>query len=97
MQKAAAPQRLRAIGQAASAHIQPERRARVTPALRSKPLGLTGTVQERNRSSSRAGFLRNKESTRQLHAHPRNSHHRIPENVRASGSPATASRSAARS
>ncbi|MFJ8364503.1 hypothetical protein [Streptomyces sp. NPDC093984] len=79
----AAAQRLRAIDKAAFAHIQSGRRARITPALRSKLLrGLTGTVQERNRSGSRAGFLLDEESTRLLRAHPRNSHYRIPENVR---------------
>ncbi|MFZ4246621.1 hypothetical protein ACOZDF_15075 [Streptomyces griseoincarnatus] len=79
----AAAQRLRAIDKAAFAHIQSGRRARITPALRPKLLrGLTGTVQERNRTGSRAGFLLDEESTRQLRAHPRNSHYRLPENVR---------------
>jgi hypothetical protein len=79
----AAAQRLRAIDKAAFAHIQSGRRARITPALRSKLLrGLTGTVQERNRTGRRAGFLLDEESTRQLRVHPRNSHYRIPDNVR---------------
>ncbi|MGP4089564.1 hypothetical protein [Streptomyces sp. KR55] len=79
----AAAQRLRAIDKAAFAHIQSGRRARITPAVRSKLLrGLTGTVQERNRTGSRAGFLLDEESTRQLRAHPRNSYYHIPENVR---------------
>ncbi|MFC9932332.1 hypothetical protein [Streptomyces sp. NPDC127190] len=79
----AAAQRLRAVDKAAFAQIQAGRRARITPALRSKLLrGLTGTVQERNRAGTRAGFLLDEESTRLLRAHPRNSHYRIPENVR---------------
>jgi hypothetical protein len=79
----AAAQRLRAIDKAAFAHIQSGRRARITPAVRSKLLrGLTGTVQERSRTGSRAGFLLDEESTRLLRAHPRNSHYRIAESVR---------------
>ncbi|MFC0843439.1 hypothetical protein ACFH04_06785 [Streptomyces noboritoensis] len=79
----AAAQRLRAIDKAAFARIQSGRRARITPALRSKLLrGKTGTVQERNRTGTRAGFLLDEESTRQLRADPRNSHYRVPENVR---------------
>ncbi|MFJ8142634.1 hypothetical protein [Streptomyces sp. NPDC096013] len=79
----AAVQRLRGIDKAAFARIQSGRRARITPSVRSKLLrGLTGTVQERNRTGTRAGFLLDEESTRQLRDHPRNSHYRIPENVR---------------
>lgn len=44
--------------------------------------GLTGTVQERNRTGSRAGFLLDEESTRLLRSDPRNNRYRIPESTR---------------
>ncbi|MFF9171852.1 hypothetical protein ACF1AY_35790 [Streptomyces sp. NPDC014776] len=79
----AAAQRLRVIDKATFARIQPGRRARITPALRSKKLrGLTGTVLDRSRSGSRVAFLLDEESTGKLREQTRYSTYRIPENVR---------------
>ncbi|MFE4579709.1 hypothetical protein [Streptomyces chartreusis] len=74
----AAAHRLRAIDKEAFAGIQPGSRARITDGLRPAVLRrLTGTVQNRNRTGSRAGFLLDEESTRRLREDPRNKY-RIP-------------------
>ncbi|WP_435218765.1 hypothetical protein [Streptomyces sp. bgisy034] len=74
----AAAQRLRAIDKEASAGIQAGSRARITDDLRPAVLRrLTGTVQNRNRTGSRAGLLLDEESTRRLREDPRNKY-RIP-------------------
>ncbi|WP_455362338.1 hypothetical protein [Streptomyces sp. SYSU K21746] len=60
----------------------PGRRARINDSLRLAFLRrLTGTVQERNRTGSRAGFLLDVESTRLLRNNPRNNRYRIPEDT----------------
>ncbi|MFJ8158519.1 hypothetical protein [Streptomyces sp. NPDC094468] len=43
--------------------------------------GLTGTVQERNRTGTRAGFLLDETSTKRLRAHPNNTRYSVPEGV----------------
>ncbi|MFJ9752436.1 hypothetical protein [Streptomyces chartreusis] len=74
----AAAHRLRAIDKEAFAGIQAGSRARITDDLRPAVLRrLTGTVQNRNRTGSRAGFLLDEESTRRLREDPRNKY-RIP-------------------
>ncbi|MEH0433918.1 hypothetical protein QBB34_48015 [Streptomyces stelliscabiei] len=65
--------RLSAIDKEAFKGIVAGRRARINDSLRPALLrGLTGTVQERNRTGSRAGFLLDEESTRILRRDPRN-------------------------
>lgn len=69
----ASAQRLRAIDKEAFAGLVAGRRARINDSLRPALLrGLTGTVQERNRTGSRAGFLLDEESTRILRRDPCN-------------------------
>jgi hypothetical protein len=83
----ASARRLRAIGKEAFAGLVAGRKARINESLRPALLrGLTGTVQERNRTGSRAGFLLDEESTRILRRDPRNGEpgkpkYRIPEDV----------------
>ncbi|KMS74270.1 hypothetical protein ACM01_15340 [Streptomyces viridochromogenes] len=78
----ASARRLQAIDKEAFAGILPGRRARITDSTNPAMLrGLTGTVQERNRSGSRAGFLLDEESTRILRRDPRNTKFRIPEDM----------------
>ncbi|MER5452982.1 hypothetical protein ABT052_46550 [Streptomyces sp. NPDC002766] len=75
--------RLSAIDKQASAGLVAGRRARIHESLRPALLrGLTGTVQERNRTGSRAGFLLDEESTRILRRDPRNTKYRIPEDTK---------------
>ncbi|WP_331751903.1 hypothetical protein OG713_46005 (plasmid) [Streptomyces sp. NBC_00723] len=79
----ASARRLRAIDKEASAGLVAGRRARINDSLRPALLrGLTGTVQERNRTGSRAGFLLDEESTRILRRDPRNTRYRIPEDMK---------------
>lgn len=84
----ASARRLRAIDKEASAGLVAGRRARINESLRPALLrGLTGTVQERNRTGSRAGFLLDEESTRMLRRDPRNGEpgkpkYRIPDDMR---------------
>ncbi|GHC88535.1 hypothetical protein [Streptomyces flavofungini] len=60
----AAAQRLRELDKAAYDGVIPGRRARTTDTLSPAVLrGLTGTVQERNRTGTRAGFLLDEAST----------------------------------
>ncbi|MET7693849.1 hypothetical protein ABZT06_38790 [Streptomyces sp. NPDC005483] len=79
--------RLTAIDKEAFAGIVAGRRARLNDTLRPALLrGLTGTVQERNRTRTRAGFLLDEESTRRLRTDPRNGEpgrpkYRIPEDM----------------
>ncbi|MFR0367675.1 hypothetical protein [Streptomyces sp. MCC20] len=74
--------RLSAIDKEAFAGLVAGRRARINESLRPALLrGLTGTVQERNRTGSRAGFLLDEESTRILRRDPRNTKYRIPEDM----------------
>ncbi|MGW7570755.1 hypothetical protein ACWGJV_31345 [Streptomyces tendae] len=74
--------RLSAIDKEAFAGLVAGRRARINESLRPALLrGLTGTVQERNRTGSRAGFLLDEESTRILRRNPRNTKYRIPEDM----------------
>ncbi|MFF7452212.1 MULTISPECIES: hypothetical protein [unclassified Streptomyces] len=69
----ASARRLRAIDKEAFAGLVAGSRARINHSLRPALLrGLTGTVQERNRTGSRAGFLLDEESTRILRRDPRN-------------------------
>ncbi|MFE8018257.1 hypothetical protein ACFU3O_36690 [Streptomyces antibioticus] len=83
----AAAQRLGAIDKAALAGVVAGRRARINESLRPALLrGLTGTVQERNRTGTRAGFLLDEQSTRILRRDPRNGQpgkpkYRIPEDM----------------
>ncbi|WP_314223671.1 hypothetical protein [Streptomyces zaehneri] len=83
----ASARRLRAIDKEAFAGLVAGRKARINESLRPALLrGLTGTVQERNRTGSRAGFLLDEESTRILRRDPRNGlpgkpKYRIPEDV----------------
>ncbi|MFD6285394.1 hypothetical protein [Streptomyces sp. NPDC060205] len=92
----ASAQQLRAIDKEAFTGIVAGRRARINDSLRPALLrGLTGTVQERNRTGSRAGFLLDEESTRILRRDPRNTKYRIPEDTkrfrtRAAASPSPA-------
>ncbi|MGP4014096.1 hypothetical protein [Streptomyces sp. 4N124] len=75
----ASARRLHTIDKEAFAGIVAGRRARINDSLRPALLrGLTGTVQERNRTGSRAGFLLDEESTRILRRDPRNTKYRIP-------------------
>ncbi|MFD7708616.1 hypothetical protein [Streptomyces sp. NPDC059786] len=80
--------RLRELDKAAFAGIMPGRKARITDSLRPALLrGLTGTVQERNRTGTRAGFILDEESTQRLRTHPRNGEpgkprYRIPEDTK---------------
>ncbi|MFC7309016.1 hypothetical protein ACFQVC_33025 [Streptomyces monticola] len=79
----ASAQRLRVLDKKAFAGIVAGRRARISESLRPSMLrGLTGTVQERNRTGSRAGFLLDEESTRLLRRDPRNTRYPVPEEVR---------------
>ncbi|MDA5147457.1 hypothetical protein PEM37_38800 [Streptomyces sp. AD681] len=79
--------RLSAIDKEAFTGLVAGRRARINESLRPALLrGLTGTVQERNRTGSRAGFLLDEESTRILRRDPRNGlpgkpKYRIPEDM----------------
>ncbi|WP_327591457.1 hypothetical protein [Streptomyces chartreusis] len=74
----AAARRLRVIDKEAFAGIQNGSRARSTDDLRPAVLRrLSGTVLNRNRTGSRAGFLLDEESTRRLREDPRNKY-RIP-------------------
>lgn len=74
--------RLSAVDKEAFAGLVAGRRARINDSLRPAPLrGLTGTVQERNRTGSRAHFLLDEESTRTLRRDPRNTRYRIPEDT----------------
>ncbi|GAA3592418.1 hypothetical protein [Streptomyces osmaniensis] len=74
----AAARRLRVIDKEAFAGIQNGSRARITDDLRPAVLRrLSGTVLNRNRTGSRAGFLLDEESTRRLREDPRNKY-RIP-------------------
>ncbi|MGV9897281.1 hypothetical protein [Streptomyces tendae] len=74
--------RLSAIDKDAVTGIVAGRRARISETLRPALLrGLTGTVQERNRTGSRAGFLLDEESTRILRRDPRNTKYRVPEDM----------------
>jgi hypothetical protein len=74
--------RLSAIDKEAFAGLVAGRKARINESLRPALLrGLTGTVQERNRTGSRAGFLLDEESTRILRRDPRNTKYRIPEDM----------------
>ncbi|MFF0706251.1 hypothetical protein ACFYVC_38730 [Streptomyces tendae] len=74
--------RLSAIDKEAVTGIVAGRRARISETLRPALLrGLTGTVQERNRTGSRAGFLLDEESTRILRRDPRNTKYRVPEDM----------------
>ncbi|WP_328499607.1 hypothetical protein OG828_49275 [Streptomyces sp. NBC_00457] len=78
----ASARRLRAIDKEAFAGLVAGRRARINESLRPALLrGLTGTVQERNRTGTRAGFLLDEESTRILRRDPRNTKYRIPEDM----------------
>ncbi|AZP14715.1 hypothetical protein EJC51_47455 [Streptomyces aquilus] len=78
----ASAQRLTAIDKEAFAGLVAGRKARINDSLRPAVLrGLTGTVQERNRTNSRAGFLLDEESTRTLRRDPRNTRYRIPEDT----------------
>ncbi|MFF2217576.1 hypothetical protein [Streptomyces antibioticus] len=83
----AAALRLGAIDKAALAGVVAGRRARINESLRPALLrGLTGTVQERNRTGTRAGFLLDEQSTRILRRDPRNGEpgkpkYRIPEDM----------------
>ncbi|TLS45786.1 hypothetical protein FE633_13595 [Streptomyces montanus] len=84
----AAAQRLGELDKAAYAGVLPGRQARINDSLRPALLrGLTGTVQERNRTGSRAGFILDEESTQRLRTDPRNGEpgrpkYRIPEDTR---------------
>ncbi|MFD7877757.1 hypothetical protein ACFV5G_27280 [Streptomyces sp. NPDC059766] len=79
----AAAKRLGELDRVAYAGIVSGRRARNNDSLRPAFLRrLTGTVQERNRTGSRAGFLLDKESTRILRTDPRNNRYRVPEDTR---------------
>ncbi|MDG4857085.1 hypothetical protein P8605_02740 [Streptomyces sp. T-3] len=78
----ASARRLRALDKKAFAAVVAGRRARISNSLRPVMLrGLTGTVQERNRTGTRAGFLLDEESTRILRRDPRNTKYRIPEDL----------------
>ncbi|MGW5657198.1 hypothetical protein [Streptomyces humi] len=78
----AAARRLGAIDKAAYEGVVPGRHARITDSLRPAFLrGLTGTVQERNRTGTRAGFILDEESTQRLRAHPLNKRYTIPDGV----------------
>lgn len=78
----ACAQRLSALDKEAFAGLVAGRRARINDSLRPALLrGLTGTVQERNRTNSRAHFLLDEESTRTLRRDPRNTRYRIPEDT----------------
>lgn len=78
----AAAKRLRELDKAAYDRIETGRRARIgdslTPAFLRR---LTGTVQERNSSGKRVGFLLDEESTRLLRNDYRNNRYRIPDDV----------------
>jgi hypothetical protein len=72
--------RLSDLDKEAFAGVVAGRRARINDSLRPAVLRrLTGTVQERNRTGSRAAFLLDEESTRLLRTDPRNTRYRIPE------------------
>ncbi|MFJ3310861.1 hypothetical protein ACIPSA_49600 [Streptomyces sp. NPDC086549] len=79
--------RLGELDKAAFAGIVPGRQARITDSLRPALLrGLTGTVQERNRTGTRVGFILDEESTQRLRTDPRNGEpgkprYRIPEDT----------------
>ncbi|MCX4624918.1 MULTISPECIES: hypothetical protein [Streptomyces] len=79
----AAARRLGELDKAAHDGIVAGRRARINDSLRPAFLRrLTGTVQERNRTGTRAGFLLDEESTRLLRTDPRNNRYRIPEDTK---------------
>ncbi|MFJ4748891.1 hypothetical protein [Streptomyces albogriseolus] len=74
--------RLPELDSAAYNSITAGSRARITDSLRPACLRrLTGTVQERNRSDTRAGFLLDEDSTRLLRTDTR-SRYRIPEGTK---------------
>ncbi|MGW0332178.1 hypothetical protein ACWD0J_09965 [Streptomyces sp. NPDC003011] len=74
--------RLSAIDKEAFAGLVAGRKAHIIEWLRPALLrGLTSTVQERNRTGIRAGFLLDEESTRILRRDPRNTKYRIPEDM----------------
>ncbi|WP_409240500.1 hypothetical protein [Streptomyces sp. PA5.6] len=78
----ASAQRLRAIDKEAFAGIVDGCKARINESLsRALLRGLTGTVQERNRTGSRAGFLLDERSTNALRRDPRNTRYRIPDHT----------------
>ncbi|MDQ0994809.1 hypothetical protein [Streptomyces sp. V3I7] len=78
----AAARRLGELDKAAYNDVVPGRRARINDRLNPAVLRrLTGTVQERNRTGSRAGFVLDEDSTRLLRTDPRN-RYRIPEDTR---------------
>ncbi|MEU3855547.1 hypothetical protein [Streptomyces sp. NPDC029554] len=78
----AAARRLGEIDKATYSGIVAGRRARINDTLRPAHLrGLTGTVQERNRTGSRAGFLLDEDSTQRLRTDPRN-RYSIPEDTK---------------
>ncbi|MDN3271558.1 hypothetical protein [Streptomyces sp. MA15] len=78
----AAARRLGELDKAAHDGIVAGRRARISDSLRPVFLRrLTGTVQERNRTGTRAGFLLDEGSTRLLRTDPRN-RYRIPEGTK---------------
>ncbi|MER6691114.1 hypothetical protein [Streptomyces minutiscleroticus] len=79
----AAARRTRALDEATHAGIVAGSRARIKDNLRPVFLRrLTGTVQERNRTGKRAGFLLDEASTKLLRSDPRNNHYRIPEETK---------------
>ncbi|WP_199550143.1 hypothetical protein [Streptomyces sp. N35] len=78
----AAAEQLRALDKKAYADVGPGREARINDTLNPPYLrGLTGTVQEANRTGSRFKFLLDEESTRILRRDPRNTKFRIPDGV----------------
>ncbi|GGV52371.1 hypothetical protein GCM10010245_82410 [Streptomyces spectabilis] len=78
----AAARRLTELGEAAFADVAAGRRGRLGASLRPACMrGLTGTVQERNRTRTRVGFLLDEESTRALRTDPRNTRFRVPQDV----------------
>ncbi|GGY05189.1 hypothetical protein GCM10010358_68230 [Streptomyces minutiscleroticus] len=79
----ASAERLQELTQAAYAALVAGSTARITDDLNRACLrGLTGTVQERNRTKTRAGFLLDEESTQRLRTDPRNTRFKVPEGVK---------------
>ncbi|MFF6953806.1 hypothetical protein ACFZAD_34865 [Streptomyces iakyrus] len=78
----ASARRLKALDKEAYSGIVAGRRARINDNLSRACLRrLTGTVQGRNSTGSRAGLLLDEESTRILRTDPRNTRYRIPEDT----------------
>ncbi|GGV69766.1 hypothetical protein GCM10010277_80080 [Streptomyces longisporoflavus] len=83
----ACAQRLSAIDEESFTGLVSGRRARINQSLRPAVLrSLTGTVQGRNRTGRRAGFLLDEKSTRSLRRDPRNGapgkpRYRVPEDT----------------